>query len=211
MSWSKYSICTTGWSIALYDPHLFIRFPAVGSPIKGHLVPPWVVRSVARLVKQKTEELYCKTLQYAYIQFVGRCLTPVFALLSFMGAPDLQWLRQNDRSMIRWICCVKPHDIISIDLLCARLGIQEVTAAIALSVLDGMDTSSDAHPVSSLSQIWRFYVQECVGDQERHGQIVWRLTWMLAALVASILKTESPGDQVLEVLQLLGKIAAVEK
>ena len=32
--------------------------------------------------------------------------------------------------MIRWICGVKPHDEISIDLLCARLGIQEVTAAL---------------------------------------------------------------------------------
>ena len=53
-------------------------------------------------------------------------------------APDLQQLCRNDRSMIRWICGVKPHDEISIDLLCARLGIQEVTAA--LSVLDGMNT-----------------------------------------------------------------------
>ena len=48
-------------------------------------------------------------------------------------------------------------------------------------------------------------------DQERHGQIVLRLTGMLAALVASIHKTESSGDQVLEVLatcclpQLLGQ------
>jgi len=71
-------------------------------------------------------------------------------------APDLQPLWQNDKSMIRWICGVKPHDEISIDLLCARLGIQEVTAA--LSVLDGMDMSSDLYPVSSLSPIWRFYI-----------------------------------------------------
>ena len=45
-------------------------------------------------------------------------------------SPDLQRLRRNDRSMIRWICGVKPHDEIFIDLLCARLGIQEVTAAL---------------------------------------------------------------------------------
>ena len=45
-------------------------------------------------------------------------------------APDLQRLCRNDRSMIRWICWVKPHDEISIDLLCARLGIQEVTVAL---------------------------------------------------------------------------------
>ena len=45
-------------------------------------------------------------------------------------APDLQRLRRNDRSMIQWICDIKPHDEISDDLLCARLGIQEVTAAL---------------------------------------------------------------------------------
>ena len=38
-----------------------------------------------------------------------------------------------------------------------------------------MDTSSDCHPASSLSPIWRFNCQKCEGDQERHGQIVWRL------------------------------------
>ena len=45
-------------------------------------------------------------------------------------SPDLQRLHRNDKSMIRWICGVKPHDEISIDMLCARLGIQEVTAAL---------------------------------------------------------------------------------
>ena len=34
----------------------------------------------------------------------------------------------DNRSMIQWNCGFKPHDEISIDLLCARLGIQEVTA-----------------------------------------------------------------------------------
>ena len=48
--------------------------------------------------------------------------------------------------------------------------------------------------------IWRYHVQEHDGDQERHGQIVLRLTLVLAALVASIHKTEPTGDQVLEVL-----------
>ena len=46
------------------------------------------------------------------------------------SAPDLQRLRRNDRSMIRWICGVKPHDEVSIDTLYAKLGIQEVTAAL---------------------------------------------------------------------------------
>ena len=78
--------------------------------------------------------------------------------------------------MIQWICGVKPHDEISIDLLCARLGIQEVTAALRVLHVDGMNTSSDLHPVSSLSPIWRFHVQKLEGDQERHGQIVLRLT-----------------------------------
>jgi len=115
-----------------------------------------------------------------------------------LTAPDLQRLRQNDRSIIWWIGCVKRHDEISIVLLCARLGIQEVTAA--PSVLDGMNMSSDPHPVSSLSPIWRFHVQECEGDPIRHSQIMLRLTWMFAPLVALIHKTELPGDQVLEVI-----------
>ena len=59
-------------------------------------------------------------------------------------ASDLQRLRRNDRSMIRWICGIMPKDEITIDL-CTRLEIQEVTAA--LSALDGMGTSSDLHPV----------------------------------------------------------------
>ena len=69
------------------------------------------------------------------------------------------------------------------------------------------------YPVSSLSPIWRFHVQKREEAQERHGQIVWRLTYMLTALVASIHKTIPPGDQVLEVLavcclpQLLGQTA----
>ena len=44
-------------------------------------------------------------------------------------APDLQRLRRNDRSMIRWICRVNSHDEIAIDL-CARLEIHEVTGAL---------------------------------------------------------------------------------
>ena len=56
-------------------------------------------------------------------------------------APDLQRLRRNDRSMIRWICGVKPHDEISIDLLCARLGIQEVTAVIRYILVMATTTS----------------------------------------------------------------------
>jgi len=42
----------------------------------------------------------------------------------------------------------------------------------ALSVLDGTDTLSDPHPVSTLPQISRFLVQECMDDQERHSQFV---------------------------------------
>ena len=44
--------------------------------------------------------------------------------------PYLQRLRRNDRSIIRWICGVKPHEAIVIDLLCAKLGIQELPTAL---------------------------------------------------------------------------------
>ena len=45
-------------------------------------------------------------------------------------APDLQRLRQNDRSMVCWICGVRDDDEVSADTLCAMLGVQEVTAAL---------------------------------------------------------------------------------
>ena len=45
-------------------------------------------------------------------------------------APDLQGLRQNDRSMVRWICGVRDDEEVSVDTLCAMLGVQEVTAAL---------------------------------------------------------------------------------
>ena len=45
-------------------------------------------------------------------------------------ALDLQWLRQNDRLIIRWICGVRDDDEVSVDTLCAMLGVQEVTAAL---------------------------------------------------------------------------------
>ena len=45
-------------------------------------------------------------------------------------APDLQRLRRNNRSMVRWLCGVRDDDEVSSDSLCAMLGVQEVTAAL---------------------------------------------------------------------------------
>jgi hypothetical protein len=45
-------------------------------------------------------------------------------------AGDLQRLRRNDRAMIQWICRTKPGEETPTALLCARLGIQEVTEAL---------------------------------------------------------------------------------
>ena len=44
-------------------------------------------------------------------------------------APDLERLCWNDRSMVCWICKIRDHDEVSLDTLCAMLGVQEVTAA----------------------------------------------------------------------------------
>lgn len=46
------------------------------------------------------------------------------------SSSDIQRLRRNDRSMIRWICGVKPNDEVPIGRLCTRLGVQEVTDAL---------------------------------------------------------------------------------
>jgi len=43
---------------------------------------------------------------------------------------DLQRMRRNDRSMIRWICGVKPIDEVPTETLHAKLGILEVTKAL---------------------------------------------------------------------------------
>ena len=45
-------------------------------------------------------------------------------------APDLQQLRQNDRSMVCSLCGVRDDDEVSGDTLFAMLGVQEVTAAL---------------------------------------------------------------------------------
>ena len=45
-------------------------------------------------------------------------------------APDLQQLRQNNRSTVSWICGVRDDDEVSADTLCAMLGVHEVTAAL---------------------------------------------------------------------------------
>ena len=111
--------------------------------------------------------------------YLIQLFTHVYMYLTQLWAPtspDLQRLRRNGRSMIRWICGVKPHDEISIDLLCARLGIQEVTAALRTKRLRWYE-----HVVRSLSCInsvtnMEFHVHEREGDQKRHGQIVLRLT-----------------------------------
>ena len=45
-------------------------------------------------------------------------------------APGLQWLRRNNRSMVRWICGVRDDDKVSMGILCAMLGVQKVTTAL---------------------------------------------------------------------------------
>ena len=45
-------------------------------------------------------------------------------------ARDLQRLRRNDRSMIRWICGTKPDDQVPTDVLYTRLGVQDVAETI---------------------------------------------------------------------------------
>ena len=39
-------------------------------------------------------------------------------------ALDLQQLRRNDRSMVRWVCGVRDDEEVSGDSLCAMLGVQ---------------------------------------------------------------------------------------
>ena len=43
---------------------------------------------------------------------------------------DLERLRRNERSMIRWICGVKPENDVSSATLCAKLGIEDIESAL---------------------------------------------------------------------------------
>ena len=62
------------------------------------------------------------------------CVRPVMLYGSETWAPtssDLQRLRRNDRSMIRWICGVRPSDDVSPTTLHKRLGIREVSEVLS--------------------------------------------------------------------------------
>ena len=45
------------------------------------------------------------------------------------NASELQRLRRNDRSMVRWICGVSAHDDIPSDQLLEKLGLADITTA----------------------------------------------------------------------------------
>jgi len=128
--------------------------------------------------------------------FVRSGRSPCFTLLFSMEVkrvlPPLLTYRSSAEITDQWSdgSVVSSHMMKSPLICCVQgWGYRRWQLLYPLSVLDGMDTSSDLHPISSLSPIWRFYVQEPDGDQERHGQIVLGLTWILAALVASIHET----------------------
>ena len=46
------------------------------------------------------------------------------------NASELQRLRQNDRSMVRWICGVSAHDDIPSDQLLEKLGLADITTVL---------------------------------------------------------------------------------
>lgn len=46
------------------------------------------------------------------------------------NAADLQWLRRNDRLMIRWICGVDTRDEVPSTTLLLKLGLKETSAAL---------------------------------------------------------------------------------
>ncbi|KAI8496011.1 hypothetical protein Bbelb_264270 [Branchiostoma belcheri] len=45
-------------------------------------------------------------------------------------APELQRLRRNDRSMVRWICGVKPQDMTPSATLLAKLGLEDIKSVV---------------------------------------------------------------------------------
>ena len=89
-------------------------------------------------------------------------------------APDLQRLRGNDRSMVRWIWGVRDDDEVSADTLCAMLGVQKVSAALhtrRLRWYGHVARSSRCIKVSNGAKIRNRYNQVPHLTQDTNGKV----------------------------------------
>ena len=70
------------------------------------------------------------------------------------NASELQRLRRNDRSMVRWICCVSAHDDHYADVIMTKIASQITSLNIVYStVLSGADQSKH-QSYTSLAFVW---------------------------------------------------------
>jgi hypothetical protein len=87
------------------------------------------------------------------------------------SADDLQRLHRNDRAMICWICRTKPHETPT-ELLCARLGIQEVTEALHSKRLRWYGLVSCSSACINMSNMKILCTGKCGGPRKTWSQCV---------------------------------------
>ena len=68
-----------------------------------------------------------------------------------MSLEALKRLQRNDRAMIRWICGVKPSDVISMDELHGKLGLCDLAVAIRVRRLRWFGHEKEIHRVRSMT------------------------------------------------------------
>ena len=75
----------------------------------------------------------------------------------------------NERVMLRWMCEVKPTDVINTQDLRLRLGIDDLDVALSKSILDGLAMSSRAYHGLEGFVPWMLVDVGPVAGQERLG------------------------------------------
>ena len=86
------------------------------------------------------------------------------------NASDLQRLRRNDRTMIRWICGAKLADEIPSAVLRQKLDLDEITAVLRTQRLRWYGHVQHVPlRASTPSRDWSFQAPEIVGGQGRRG------------------------------------------
>ena len=138
----------------------------------------WAIKTRCRAAWNKFNKLLpVLTTKHLSLKTRGRvfatCVRPVMLYGSETWAPtcaDLQRLRRNDRSMIRWIAGVRPSDDVSSTTLHDRLGIREVSEVLRIGRLRWYGhverakvTTTDSEPVPWIHRVTKVPVHRTKG------------------------------------------------
>ena len=130
----------------------------------------------AQVISKAFTHMYIYTSKHISFKIQGKVFTACIRSTMLHGsetwAPntsDLQWLRRNDRAMIRWIRGAKLEDEISSAVLHQKLDLDEITAVLRTRRLRWYGHDIVPLRASTPSRDWGFQAPEIVGGQGRHG------------------------------------------